>query len=1328
MKRQSQSPALLQARSVARRAFCSAIFLPLFGLGGCLFDGGPLEAIRCGADGDCAEGKICVDGFCQTDRDAPDLCASDAECADDQFCNGTETCAPGAPGANESGCVPGTTLEVDDGIACTRDICDEANDEISNIPGPECDCPNGSDVECQVLLAAEIGVDIEAVLDLCVSATCNDQFECVRASKAAGESCDDGLSCTGGDVCDGQGACNGAPDDGQCDDGAFCNGAEACSPGTPGADGDGCTRGVAPEVDDGDDCTIDRCDEEADEVTHEDDPACPCQEDSDCVPEEGANDCERYFCTDNVCGSEPLPRNEVCDDGLSCTSGDTCDGNGTCGGTPVNALCDDGAFCNGAELCDPESRLSDETTGCIPGTPPEIDDDLECTIDICDEQGDRVINDPSNCPCPNGDGDCVPQNPNPCLEYVCSEQQTCVTNVRGENSPCDDGLGCTANDACQAGSCVGVPSDAACEDDLFCNGTGICQPGHPEADDEGCRAQGVPVVDDGIACTDDRCDEDRDEVVHTPNDGRCDDSVFCNGVEACDPGGQGADEEGCVAGAPLDLSDGVACTDDRCDEAGDQIVHENNDANCDDALFCNGTEVCDPGGQGADAEGCATGGLPQVDDGIPCTDDRCDEDRDEVVNDPNDANCGDELFCNGDELCDPSNVNADAEGCAAGFPADPDDGIPCTFDSCDEVDDLFVNTPSDELCNDGLFCNGAETCDPEDPEAVEGCLDGDDPVDTHPDQRPCVVLTCDEGSDSVDVDESNCGDVCEDDADCQGQLGQDDVCTSALCDPGDENAEVDGCVFADLDDDTACDLSCENGAASGTCQGGACEVLPEGPTGTGLCGDGQDNDCDGDIDGGDSDCGTPDALEISAPPNASVGFGQGAGVLIEVTPREGGDPVTHQDLNLYCTSRIVDTEHTFEQDIDTFAARSDVQILDELGDEDPDAEGITTQVPFEGDNDLQGMEICDGYSVLLGPYSFPPAVEPVYGFMLEVTMGYDTGGLGLGEYLVASYKTNGTQNKFVPLVATVGGEGVGLQTYRFSLFNGGGFQNAQIRLDIIASDGDPEGACGFVETVRLDRIPRILSNNNRLSPQWTFGNTTEPASQLFGTDITGDFFSTLNVGGGDHTLLASAEANNNIGLGAEWAFTGGVLGAVAVPPIESYDTGVDRANPLMFDFRATTSQNTFLFGELAHAGFFIGNDLSTLRKVASIFPANTDEPAHFVSHYDLGGLTTQNRYMVILPEEAKPLFGRNFGYASTPLFGDDKRVYLDDINLYYHTLSTAIDLDVEVLGPVSDDSPVHQIRLQHANAGQAHVQCYWQIPGDADTDTISSAPVRVTFE
>ncbi len=146
------------------------------------------------------------------------------------------------------------------------------------------------------------------------------------------------------------------------------------------------------------------------------------------------------------------------------------------------------------------------------------------------------------------------------------------------------------------------------------------------------------------------------------------------------------------------------------------------DSDCDDGLFCNGTETCDTG-----SGSCQAGTAVDCDDGVSCTVDSCNEGTDSCDNTPDSGACDDGLFCNGSETCDP------VLDCQAGTPPVVDDGVSCTDDSCDEVNDVVVNTPNNTVCDNGLFCDGAETCDP----ALD-CQAGSD---------PCAPLGCDEAGD-----------------------------------------------------------------------------------------------------------------------------------------------------------------------------------------------------------------------------------------------------------------------------------------------------------------------------------------------------------------------------------------------------------------------------------------------------------------------------------------------------------------------------------------------------------------------------------------------------
>lgn len=158
----------------------------------------------------------------------------------------------------------------------------------------------------------------------------------------------------------------------------------------------------------------------------------------------------------------------------------------------------------------------------------------------------------------------------------------------------------------------------------------------------------------------------------------CEDGLFCNGSELFVGGFCQAGTDPC--------NDGIACTDDTCDEALDTCSNITNDANCvDDGLFCSGTEVCDAL-------------LDCVSTGDPC-----------LV----------------DQFCNETNLTCDE--CVVG--TDCDDGVGCTDETC--VNGACVSTANDTNCDDGVFCNGAEPCD-----AALDCQLATD---------PCPPLICDEG-------------------------------------------------------------------------------------------------------------------------------------------------------------------------------------------------------------------------------------------------------------------------------------------------------------------------------------------------------------------------------------------------------------------------------------------------------------------------------------------------------------------------------------------------------------------------------------------------------
>jgi hypothetical protein len=105
--------------------------------------------------------------------------------------------------------------------------------------------------------------------------------------------------------------------------------------------------------------------------------------------------------------------------------------------------------------------------------------------------------------------------------------------------------------------------------------------GGPCLDEEQC--------DDEIECTEDRCDLEIGRCRHVTNDARCDDGVYCNGLEICDR------SLGCRPAAVPTCSDSDTCTIDTCIEGTQSCSHEPRDADGDGdpARACGGHDCRD---------------------------------------------------------------------------------------------------------------------------------------------------------------------------------------------------------------------------------------------------------------------------------------------------------------------------------------------------------------------------------------------------------------------------------------------------------------------------------------------------------------------------------------------------------------------------------------------------------------------------------------------------------------------------------------------------------------------------------------------------------------
>ena len=435
---------------------------------------------------------------------------------------------------------------------------------------------------------------------------------------------------------------------------------------------------------------------------------------------------------------------------------------------------------------------------CEPGSPVDCNDGISCTDDQCNEMTDSCENLPDDALCDNGlfcDGietcdvvlDCQAGTPLDCSDFddqcnvgICDEvNDQCVANPDPyEGQPCDDGDPYTIGDTCSAGVCIGESvqcvSDSDCDDGQYCNGAevcvaGVCEPGSPVD------------CNDGISCTVDQCNEMTDSCENQPDDTRCDNGQFCDGVETCDA------LLDCQAGLPPATDDGVGCTIDSCNEATDSIEHIPDDNFCDNGLYCDGIETCDV------VLDCQMG-TP------PCGDLPCDEETDQCGECTEDWQCDNGVFCDGAEIC------VDYH-CMAGTPIDCDDAVGCTVDTCNELTDSCDNRPDDTWCDNGLFCDGIETCD-----VLLDCQPGA-PVDCSYLDDQCNVGICVEVSDQCvanpdpyegePCDDGNVcttGDICSAGACTAGtplDCNDAEVCTDDYCDPS------SGCVF--MNNNAPCD-------------------------------------------------------------------------------------------------------------------------------------------------------------------------------------------------------------------------------------------------------------------------------------------------------------------------------------------------------------------------------------------------------------------------------------------------------------------------------------------------------------------------------------------
>jgi len=429
----------------------------------------------CAADGDCdAEGTddACVDygaqgafcgGSCETDGDCPAgyHCAeattvagiASQEClADEGMCECTQASIDSGDwtyceAANQWGECGGKRVCTEEGLA----PCDA--------PAPEAEVCNGADDDCD-------GATDEETCDddnLCTIDSCDASVGCVF------EPVDDGTECPLPDNCAAQASCQ----EGECV-GVPVECPSDYSPCT----NDVCVPGVG--------CVNQFPDETFDCTGH---PGLNCEELDNNDVCDGIWECIGCVCTPSAPVLCPLPEGKdapcrlaVCDpqtgecdlvantdqNGFACNLDDQCVAGQTCqdgvcqGGVEIN--CQDGIACT-VDTCEPEA-------GCLHTPSDELcDDGLPCTMDLCD----GVLG------CVPGPDDLACDDGNVCTEDSCLAGIGCQHDAVEDGLACDDSNLCTEPDMCQAGICLGEPSDVLCLESC------------PEAGLHGCIGGGACV-------------------------------------------------------------------------------------------------------------------------------------------------------------------------------------------------------------------------------------------------------------------------------------------------------------------------------------------------------------------------------------------------------------------------------------------------------------------------------------------------------------------------------------------------------------------------------------------------------------------------------------------------------------------------------------------------------------------------------------------------------------------------------------------------------------------------------------------------------------------
>ncbi|MEK6675879.1 MAG: hypothetical protein AABZ47_09530, partial [Planctomycetota bacterium] len=787
--------------------------------GGLLCDENTNACVECLLNADCDDANVCtndacISGVCQYTNNTFS-CDDGLFCTTSDICGGGTCVGSGSPCSGAQLCNETTDACVDcivdadceDGNVCTTDACVGGTCQVTNNTLP---CNDG--LFCTASDTCSGGVCVGTGFP-CGVQFCSEKLgACVDCLTSA--NCNDGNFCTS-DTCN-VGACVFTNNTLPCDDGLFCTDTDVCSGGACAGSGDPCLGGLL-------------CDETAN--------ACvDCLNNADC---DDVNPCTDDICTLGVCSN---PNNMLpCSDGLFCTLTDDCSG-GVCVGS--------GDPCPG-QLC---NEITNACVDCL--TNADCNDGNPCTDDICLVGACTTVN--NSVSCNDGmfctlldtcsDGVCVGAG-TPCPGQLCNEStDTCVDCLT--NADCDDANLCT-DDSCTGGLCSNTNNTVSCDDGLFCTATDACSGG-------ACLGTGSPCTGGQF------CNETLDSCVTCLIDTDCDDANLCtndtclaggvcqnvNNTLVCNDNNICTISDRCTSGVcmgiSLDCSSlSTGCLVGVCNPMNGlcEANPTNEGGSCDDGVSCTQNDICTVGVCAGSTVDCS--GLVSFCRTASCnpTTGACD---------PTPINEG--LACNDNDIC------TSADACTGGFcignllpncdsclnSADCDDVNVCTSDFCHPVGVCFHGNLAGS-CDDGNPCTSNDVCSvgicvgtP-----IPGCVNCTVPADCN-DNSPCTNdlcvggacqhsnvdgVACDDGNICTSTDACSGGacsgvpipgcDQCVVNADCNDA----NVCTTDTCHP------VGVCIYSNntvsCNDGVACTQNdmCNNGTCAGspTPNGGACD-------------------------------------------------------------------------------------------------------------------------------------------------------------------------------------------------------------------------------------------------------------------------------------------------------------------------------------------------------------------------------------------------------------------------------------------------------------------------------------------------------------------------